>query len=90
MLDQTVQTQCKQFRYAWPNSADSDQTAPKRAVWSGSALFVSQTALLDISLGTVKHFYLMFCLFGCYQQSKEKLPKYNNLPVFNFLQMEKV
>ena len=26
-------------RYAWANSADPDQTAPRGAVWSGSTLF---------------------------------------------------
>ena len=26
-------------RYAWANSADQDQTAPRGAVWSGSTLF---------------------------------------------------
>ena len=28
-------------RYAWANSADPDQTAPRGAVWSGSTLFAS-------------------------------------------------
>ena len=26
-------------RYAWANSTDPDQTAPRGAVWSGSTLF---------------------------------------------------
>ena len=26
-------------RYAWANSVDPDQTAPRGAVWSGSTLF---------------------------------------------------
>ena len=31
-------------RYAWANSADPDQTAPRGAVWSGSALaYLSKT-----------------------------------------------
>ena len=33
-------------RYAWENSADPDQTAPRRAVWSGSTLF----AILSLDL----------------------------------------
>ena len=31
-------------RYAWTNSADPDQTAPRGAVWSGSALFAIPSA----------------------------------------------
>ena len=31
-------------RYAWANSADPDQTAPRGAVWSGSALFAIPSA----------------------------------------------
>ena len=39
-------------RYAWANSADPDQTAPRGAVWSGSALF-AQTCLSE-NLGTLR------------------------------------
>ena len=35
-------------RYAWANSADPDQTAPRGAVWSGSALFT----ILSASVGS--------------------------------------
>ena len=31
-------------RYAWANSADPDQTAPRGAVWSGSTLFAIPSA----------------------------------------------
>ena len=31
-------------RYAWVNSADPDQTAPRGAVWSGSTLFAIPSA----------------------------------------------
>ena len=31
-------------RYAWANSADPDQTAPRGAVWSGSTLFAIPAA----------------------------------------------
>ena len=31
-------------RYAWENSADPDQTAPRGAVWSGSTLFAIPSA----------------------------------------------
>ena len=31
-------------RYAWTNSADPDQTAPRGAVWSGSTLFAIPSA----------------------------------------------
>ena len=30
--------------YAWANSADPDQTAPRGAVWSGSTLFANPSA----------------------------------------------
>ena len=30
--------------YAWANSADPDQTAPRGAVWSGSSLFAIPSA----------------------------------------------
>ena len=36
-------------RYAWANSADPDQTAPRGAVWSGSTLF----AILSASFGLI-------------------------------------
>ena len=36
-------------RYAWANSADPDQTAPREAVWSGSTLF----AILSASFGLI-------------------------------------
>ena len=36
-------------RYAWANSADQDQTAPRWAVWSGSTLF----AILSASFGLI-------------------------------------
>ena len=32
-------------RQAWANSVDPDQTAPRRAVWSGSTLFAVRSAL---------------------------------------------
>ena len=35
--------------YAWANSADPDQTAPRGAVWSGSTLF----AILSASFGLI-------------------------------------
>ena len=31
-------------RYAWANSADPDQNAPRGAVWSGSTLFAIPSA----------------------------------------------
>ena len=31
-------------RYAWANSADPDQSAPRGAVWSGSTLFAIRFA----------------------------------------------
>ena len=31
-------------RFAWANSADPDQTAPRGAVWSGSTLFAIPSA----------------------------------------------
>ena len=31
-------------RYAWANSEDPDQTAPRGAVWSGSTLFAIPSA----------------------------------------------
>ena len=31
-------------RYAWANSADPDQTAPRGAVWSGATLFAIPSA----------------------------------------------
>ena len=36
-------------RYAWANSADPDQTAPRGAIWSGSTLF----AILSASFGHI-------------------------------------
>ena len=35
-------------RYAWANSADPDQTAPRGAVWSGSTLFAILSALFGL------------------------------------------
>ena len=35
-------------RYAWANSADPDQTAPRGAVWSGSTLFAIPSALFGL------------------------------------------
>ena len=35
-------------RYAWENSADPDQTAPRGAVWSGSTLFAIPSALFGL------------------------------------------
>ena len=36
-------------RYAWANSADPDQTAPRGAVWSGSTLFAIPSASFGIN-----------------------------------------
>ena len=35
-------------RYAWANSADPDQTAPRGVVWSGSTLFAILSALFGL------------------------------------------
>ena len=35
-------------RYAWANSADPDQTAPRGAVWSGSTLFAIPSELFGL------------------------------------------
>ena len=40
-------------RYAWANSADPDQTAPREAVWSGSTLF----AIPSASFGLITLWY---------------------------------
>ena len=52
-------------RQVWANSADQDQTAPRRAGWSGSTLF----AILDASSGCIilrkSH---LFQLLGWLQQ----------------------
>ena len=34
--------------YAWVNSADPDQTAPRGAVWTESALFAIPSALFGL------------------------------------------
>ena len=49
-------------RYAWANSADPDQTAPRGAVWSGSTLF----AIASTSFGciTLKISHLVQLLGG--------------------------
>ena len=36
-------------RYAWANSADPDQTAPRGAVWSGSTLFAIPSASFGLT-----------------------------------------
>ena len=40
-------------RYAWANSADLDQTAPRAAVWSGSTQF----AIPSASFGLITLWY---------------------------------
>ena len=40
------------------NSVDSDQTAPREAVWSGSALFAQ--AYLSENLGSLRYIFLTF------------------------------
>ena len=37
-------------RYAWANSADPDQIAPRVAVWSGSTLFAILSASFELLL----------------------------------------